>query len=154
MLRQHNPRVKIIAVEPSESAVLSGGQAGAHRIEGIGIGFAPPLWDSRVVDEIVPIPTADAQAMARRLAREEGLFAGTSSGGNVVAAIRIGERFAVKIYSSSRHSCQCLKCWIIFSVGFGTASASRAESFPGGAPRCADAGAAGPCSGPGGQGPR
>ncbi len=92
VLRQHNPAVKIAAVEPSESAVLSGGQPGAHKIEGIGIGYAPPLWDPSLVSEIIPVPTADAEAMARRLAREEGLFAGTSSGANVIGAIRLGER--------------------------------------------------------------
>jgi cysteine synthase A len=91
-LRQRNPAVEIIAVEPSESAVLSGGPAGAHRIEGIGVGFAPPLWDPSAVNEIIAVSTADAQAMARRLAREEGLFAGTSSGANVIAAIRVGQR--------------------------------------------------------------
>ena len=83
---------RIVAVEPGESAVLSGGKPGAHKIEGIGIGYAPPMWDPRVADEIVPVTTADAEAMARRLAMEEGLFAGTSSGANVVAAIRLGER--------------------------------------------------------------
>ncbi len=92
VLKRHNPEVRIIAVEPGESPVLSGGQAGAHKIEGIGIGYAPPLWDASVVDEIVPVLTADAEAMARRLAREEGLFAGTSSGANVLGAIRVGER--------------------------------------------------------------
>jgi len=91
VLRGHNPNIKIVAVEPAESPVLSGGQPGAHKIEGIGIGYPPPLWDPTLVDEIVPIPTLDAEAMARRLAREEGLFAGTSSGANVLAAIRIGE---------------------------------------------------------------
>ena len=92
VLRRHKPDVRIIAVEPAESAVLSGGQPGAHKIEGIGIGVIPPLWDPTLVDEIIPVPTADAEAMARRLAREEGLFAGTSSGANVIAAIRVGER--------------------------------------------------------------
>ena len=92
VLRRHNPDVRIVAVEPGESAVLSGGQPGAHKIEGIGIGYAPPMWDPSLVDEIIPVPTADAEAMARRLAREEGLFAGTSSGANVIAAIRTGER--------------------------------------------------------------
>jgi cysteine synthase len=92
VLEGHHPEVRIIAVEPGESAVLSGGQAGAHKIEGIGVGYTPPLWDPSVVDEIIPVPTADAEAMARRLAREEGLFAGTSSGANVIAAIRVGER--------------------------------------------------------------
>ena len=92
VLRRHDPKVKIIAVEPAESAVLSGGASGAHKIEGIGSGYPPPMWDPSLVDEILPVTTADAEAMARRLAREEGLFAGTSSGGNVVAAIRLGLR--------------------------------------------------------------
>jgi cysteine synthase len=92
VLRRHHPGVRIVAVEPGESAVLSGEAPGAHRIEGIGIGYAPPLWDSRLVDEIVPVPTADAEAMARRLTSQEGLFAGTSSGANVIGAIQVGER--------------------------------------------------------------
>jgi cysteine synthase A len=92
VLRRHDPAVQIIAVEPGESAVLSGGPPGAHLIEGIGIGYTPPLWDPELVQEIVPVPTADAQAMARRLAREEALFAGTSSGANVIGAIRVGQR--------------------------------------------------------------
>jgi cysteine synthase A len=92
VLRGHNPGIRIVAVEPGESPVLSGGSPGAHRIEGIGIGYVPPMWDASAVDEIVPVPTAEAEAMARRLAREEGLFAGTSSGANVIAAIRVGER--------------------------------------------------------------
>jgi cysteine synthase A len=92
VLRRHNPKVEIVAVEPGESAVMSGGQPGAHKIEGIGIGYAPPLWDASLVDEIVAVHTADAEVMARRLAREEGLFAGTSSGANVIAAIRVGQR--------------------------------------------------------------
>lgn len=92
VLRRHDPGVRIMAVEPAESPVLSGGQPGAHRIEGIGIGYAPPLWDASLVDEIVTVSTADAQAMARRLAREEGLFTGTSSGANVIGAIRAAER--------------------------------------------------------------
>ncbi|WP_119302772.1 PLP-dependent cysteine synthase family protein [Dongia deserti] len=92
VLRRNNPVVKIVAVEPAESAVLSGGQPGAHKIEGIGIGYAPPLWDRSLVDDIIPVSTADGEAMARRLAREEGLFTGTSSGANVVAAIQLGRR--------------------------------------------------------------
>ena len=92
VLRRHSPAVKIVAVEPGESAVLSGGEPGAHRIEGIGIGYTPPMWDPDLVDEIVPIPTEAAEAMARRLAREEGLFAGTSSGANVLGAIQVGTR--------------------------------------------------------------
>lgn len=92
VLRRHKPGVRIVAVEPGESAVLSGGSAGPHKIEGVGIGYTPPLWDPTLVDEIQPVATADAKQMARRLAREEGLFAGTSSGANVVAAIRVAER--------------------------------------------------------------
>ncbi|WP_433170137.1 PLP-dependent cysteine synthase family protein [Actinoallomurus sp. CA-150999] len=95
-LKRHNPGLRVIAVEPAESAVLSGGQPGAHLIEGIGIGYTPPMWDPALPDEIVPISTADAEGMARRLAREEGLFAGTSSGANVLAAIRVGQRLGPK----------------------------------------------------------
>ena len=91
-LRRHNPALTVVAVEPGESPILSGGQPGAHKIEGIGIGYVPPMWDPRLVNEVVSVPTADAEAMARRLAREEGLFAGTSSGANVTAAIQLGLR--------------------------------------------------------------
>jgi cysteine synthase A len=91
-LRGHKPEVEIVAVEPGESPVLSGGKPGAHKIEGIGIGYTPPMWDPSVVRSVIPVTTADAEAMARRLAREEGLFAGTSSGANVLAAIAVGQR--------------------------------------------------------------
>jgi len=92
ILKKHNSKIKSVVVEPAESSVLSGGQPGPHKIEGVGIGYTPPLWEPNLVDEIVPVSTEDAKAMARRLAREEGLFAGTSSGANVAAAIRIGEK--------------------------------------------------------------
>jgi len=92
VLKRHNANIRIGVVEPAESAVLSGGEPGPHKIEGVGIGYEPPLWDASVVDEIIPVATEDAKAMARRLAREEGLFAGTSSGANVVAALQIAER--------------------------------------------------------------
>jgi cysteine synthase A len=92
VLKRHKPGVRIAVVEPAESPVLSGGQPGPHKIEGVGIGAIPPLWEPRLVDEVLPVSTPDAKEMARRLAREEALFAGTSSGANVVAAIRIGER--------------------------------------------------------------
>jgi cysteine synthase A len=92
VLKRYNPRVKIMVVEPGESSVLSGGQPGPHKIEGVGIGYTPPLWEPSLVDEIIAVKTDEAKAMARRLAREEGLFAGTSSGANVVAAIRAAER--------------------------------------------------------------
>jgi cysteine synthase A len=90
-LWRHNERIRIVAVEPAESAVLSGGPSGSHRIEGIGIGFIPPLWRPDLVNDIQAISTEDAKAMARRLAREEGIFAGTSSGANVAVAIRVAQ---------------------------------------------------------------
>lgn len=92
VLRQHNAKLQVVAVEPAESAVLSGQPTGSHQIEGIGIGFIPPLWEPDQVDDIYMVPTAEAKAMARRLAREEGFFAGTSSGANVVAALRLAAR--------------------------------------------------------------
>ena len=88
-LRHHNPNVRVFAVEPAESAVLSGKPSGSHKIEGIGIGFIPPLWKPGEVDEVLTVSTDDAKAMARRLAREEAVFAGTSTGANIVAAIRV-----------------------------------------------------------------
>jgi cysteine synthase A len=91
-LRRHDPRVHVIAVEPGESAVLAGKPSGSHQIEGIGVGFVPPLWRRDQVDEIVAVSTGEAKAMARRLAREEGIFAGTSTGANVVVARRVAER--------------------------------------------------------------
>ena len=90
VLKRRKPAVRIVVVEPGESPVLSGGPPGPHKIEGVGIGYTPPLWDGSIVDEIVPVKTDDAKAMARRLAREEALFAGTSSGANVLAAIHVG----------------------------------------------------------------
>ena len=92
VLKRHRPSIKVVAVEPAESSVLLGGQPGPHKIEGVGIGYTPPLFDPALVDEILPVKTDDAKQMTRRLAREEALFAGTSSGANVVAAIRIAER--------------------------------------------------------------
>lgn len=91
-LWSHNRNIVVVAVEPDESAVLSGRKSGAHKIEGIGIGFVPPLWQPELVSEIQTVTTEDAKSMARRLAREEGIFAGTSTGANVVAAIRVAER--------------------------------------------------------------
>jgi cysteine synthase A len=95
-LRRHNPHVRVFAVEPAESAVLSGRPSGSHKIEGIGIGFIPPLWKPKEVDEILTVTTEEAKAMARRLAREEAIFAGPSTGANVVAAIRVASRLGPK----------------------------------------------------------
>lgn len=92
VLRRKKPDIHIVAVEPKESAVLSGGKTGVHKIEGVGPGFVVPLWDSSIADEIATVSTGDAMAMARRLARSDALFAGTSTGANLVAAIEIGKR--------------------------------------------------------------
>lgn len=92
VLKRHKPAVRVVAVEPAESAVLSGGTAGPHKIEGVGIGYTPPLWEPSVVDEVLAVPTEEAKEMTRRLAREEALFGGTSSGANVLAAIRVARR--------------------------------------------------------------
>lgn len=91
VLKRYNPRIKIVAVEPEESPVLGGGQPGAHDIEGIGIGYRPPLWEPGLVGEVVAVKTSEAKEMARQLARKEGIFAGTSSGGNVLAAMRVAK---------------------------------------------------------------
>jgi cysteine synthase len=92
VLKRYQPSIEIVAVEPAESSVLLGGPPGAHKIEGIGIGRTPPLWEPSVVNDILPVSTDEGKDMARRLAREEGLFAGTSSGANVVAAVQVAER--------------------------------------------------------------
>ncbi len=91
VLKRYKPSVKLVVVEPAESAVMSGGPPGGHRIEGIGIGRTPPLWETTLVDDVLPVSSDDAEDMARRLAREEALFAGTSSGANVVAAIQVAK---------------------------------------------------------------
>jgi len=92
VLKRYKPSIKIVAVEPAESSVLLGGQPGPHKIEGVGIGYTPPLWEPSLVDEILAVKTDDAKEMTRRLAREEALFAGTSSGANVIAAIQVAQR--------------------------------------------------------------
>jgi cysteine synthase A len=91
-LRGRNPKIKAVAVEPAESAVLSGGPPGAHKIDGVGAGFVVPLWRNDVADQIERVSTDEANAMALRLAREEGLFAGTSTGANIVAALRVATK--------------------------------------------------------------
>lgn len=92
VLRRRNDRIIVVAVEPAESPVLSGGETGAHKIDGIGAGFVVPLWNASVAAQVERVSTADAIAMTQRLAREEGLFAGTSTGCNVIAALRLAER--------------------------------------------------------------
>ncbi|HEY7139870.1 MAG TPA: cysteine synthase family protein [Methylomirabilota bacterium] len=91
-LRAHDAAVHVVAVEPEESAVLSGRPSGSHRIEGTGAGFVVPLWSDALADEVQMVSTADAMATARRLARDEGIFAGTSTGANVAAALRVAGR--------------------------------------------------------------
>ena len=91
-LRQHNKNIRIVAAEPAESAVLSGGKPGSHKIDGVGAGFVVPLWQNQIANQIEQVSTEDATAMALRLAREEGLFAGTSTGGNVIAALQLAEQ--------------------------------------------------------------
>ncbi len=93
-LRRRNDGIRVHAVEPAESPVLSGGPTGAHKIDGIGAGFVVPLWRADIADRIERVSTEEAKAMALRLAREEGLFAGTSTGANVVAALRLAEGLA------------------------------------------------------------
>jgi cysteine synthase A len=90
-LRRHNQRIRIVAVEPAESPVLSGGQTGAHKIDGIGAGFVVPLWQKNIADQIEQVSTEEAVAMVKRLSQEEGLFAGTSTGCNVIAALRLAD---------------------------------------------------------------
>jgi cysteine synthase A len=91
-LREHDANIRIVAVEPAESAVLSGKPNGSHRIEGTGAGFVVPHWNPSLADTIDTVSSADAMAMARRLAREEGVFAGTSTGANVTVALREAAR--------------------------------------------------------------
>lgn len=91
-LRERDARMRVVAVEPAESAVLSGGPSGAHKIDGVGAGYVVPLWHDRIADDIERVSTDEAKAMAFRLAAEEGLFCGTSTGANVTAALRLAER--------------------------------------------------------------
>jgi cysteine synthase len=90
-LKAADPKTRIVALEPSSSPLLSTGKGGAHRVEGIGVGFWPPHLQRTDFDEIRTIEERDARAMARRLAREEGILAGTSTGMNVAAAVQLAE---------------------------------------------------------------
>lgn len=92
VLKEKNPDFKAIAIEPSGSPVLSGGEPGPHKIQGIGAGFVPKNFDMSLIDEVVQVDDDAAMTMARRLAREEGLLVGISAGANVVGAIEVGRR--------------------------------------------------------------
>jgi cysteine synthase A len=91
-LKARNPQVKVVAVEPVESPVISGGQPGPHKIQGIGAGFIPVNLDMAIVDDVIQINAADAGNTARRLAKEEGILCGISAGGNVWAALELAKR--------------------------------------------------------------
>lgn len=92
VLKKRNPLIKIIAVEPEDSSVLSGGMPGCHKIQGIGAGFIPAVLNKTVIDEVIKVTNEDAFNMARRLAKEEGILAGISSGAAAFAAVQIGKR--------------------------------------------------------------
>lgn len=91
-LKEKNPAVRIIAVEPASSAVLSAGTAGAHKIQGIGAGFVPEILNTEIYDEILPVSDEDAFAMGRQIGRKEGVLVGISSGAAVFAAVEIAKR--------------------------------------------------------------
>lgn len=92
VLKKNKPSVKVVAVEPADSPVISGGKPGPHKIQGIGAGFIPANLDTKLLDEVLQISAADAGITARRLAKEEGILCGISAGGNVWAALELAKR--------------------------------------------------------------
>jgi len=92
VFNERNPKIKIIAAEPAESPVLSGGEKGPHSIQGIGPGFIPPILNTSVIDEVIRVTGEDTFEMSRRLAKEEGLLVGISSGAAVWAAVKVDKR--------------------------------------------------------------
>ncbi len=92
VIKPRKPSFKAIAVEPITSPVLSGGQPGPHKIQGIGAGFVPSIMDMKLVDEVIQVTNEESFAMAKRLIREEGILCGISSGANVAAAIKVASR--------------------------------------------------------------
>ena len=92
VLKERKPEVRLVAVEPAASPVLSGGKKGPHPIQGIGAGFVPGVYEATLIDEILPVSNDDAIGMARRLAREEGVLVGISSGAAVWAAVQVAHR--------------------------------------------------------------
>jgi cysteine synthase A len=92
VLKKHKPSVKVIAVEPADSPVLSGGNSGPHKIQGIGAGFVPDVLNTKIYDEIFKVANADAGNASRELARKEGILVGISSGAALYAALEVAKR--------------------------------------------------------------